>query len=93
MEVEPDLGAHVPPLQAAPGLDAVVEGALEHLLAAVGPPGSFLLHVEAPYMVGHAMGPRVLGRRRCLDGEVAEALHGLCRPQQAVDEVTRGTVQ
>ena len=47
MEVEPGLGTHALPRQAARDLDVVVLGVQEHLLAATGFPGSFLLHARA----------------------------------------------
>ena len=86
MEVEPDLGAHAPPPQVVRGLVVAVLGAQEHLLAAAGPPGSFLLHARAPCAAGHAVGPHALAQGRGLDGEVEEVLHGLRRPQQEADE-------
>ena len=60
VEVEPDLGARTPPLQAARCLDVVVEGALEHILAAARLPGSFPLRVRVPGVVGHTAGEGVL---------------------------------
>ena len=59
MEVEPGLGIHAPLPQAARGLDVVVLGVQEHLLAATGFPGSFLLHVRAPCAMGRAAGSRI----------------------------------
>ena len=93
MEAEPGLGAHAPPPQAAHGLDVAVLGVQEHLVAAEGPPGSFLLHARAPCAVGRVAGLRVLLRGRRLDAEVVEALRGLCRPLLEVVEVAKGTVQ
>ena len=82
--VEPGLGTRAPPPQAARGLDAVVLGAQEHFLAALGLLGSFLLHAQAAGMAGHANGPRVLVRGRRLDAEAAEALQELRRLQLEV---------
>ena len=64
MEVEPGLGTHAQPPQAARGPGMAVQGAREHLLAAAGSLGSFLLHVRAPFMVGRAAGPHALARGR-----------------------------
>ena len=93
MEAEPGLGTHVPPLQAAHGHDVVVLGVQEHLLAAEGPPGSFLLHARVPCAVGRTAGPRVLVQGRRLDAKVVEALCGTRRPKQEADEAARGMVQ
>ena len=81
MEVELDPGARAPPPQAARGLDVAVLGVHEHLLAAAGPPGSFLLDTSAPYEAGRAVEPRALAQGRHLDGEEEEALHGLRHTQ------------
>jgi len=55
----------------------VVLGVQERFLVAEGILGSFLLRAQAPCVVGHAAGPRVLVRGRHLDAEAVEVLHGL----------------
>ena len=51
--------------------------ALEHFLAAEGPPDSFLLRAWAHDMADHTAGPRVLGRGHRLDAEEAVVLREL----------------
>ena len=73
--VEPGLGTHALPPQAARGLDMVVRGVQERFLAVEGPPGSFLHRARAHAMADHAAGPRVSGRGRLLGAEEAGVIH------------------
>jgi len=69
MQVEPGLGARMPPSQVAHGLDGAAPGAHVHLLVTPAPPGS-LLHRVGAWRCGSHRGATHLGSMMasCLGG-------------------------